>query len=123
MSVASFLLKIIEAGFAAHPASPAPAASVAKGVANTADESVLVAIEHVVMGTATSNDAITLVNAILAGVEFIDPATAPLVTLAIDLEPIAEVLIASGAVSIKPGASGEGQTAASSETHGRYVGR
>ena len=105
MSFASFLLGMIESGMAAHPPAPPPATAVQAAV--TAGPSVLTAIEHVVMGQATADDALKIVNAILEGVAFVDPAAAPLVTLAIDLEPIAEVLIASGAVQPGSGANAD----------------
>lgn len=76
------------------------------------------AILNVVQGKATAADAVTIVNAILEGVAFVDPATAPVITLIIDLEPFAETLIESGAV--QPGRPGEGQV---TPPHGGWQGR
>ena len=77
--------------------------------------SVMSSILNVANGHGSVSDAETIVNAILQGVAFVDPAAAPVVTLVIDLEPIALELIRSGVV--RPGTSGEGQT------QGHYQGR
>jgi hypothetical protein len=61
----------------------------------------LSSILNVANGKASVADAETLVNAILEVVAFADPAAAPIVTVIIDLEPIAIGLIQSGAV--RPG--------------------
>ncbi len=103
----SFIFDLIERGLKAHPSVAADPVATAES-AITAGAPVLAAIENVVAGKATAADAVTIVNAILEGVAFVDPAAAPVVTLVIDLEPIAETLIASGMV--RPGAPGEGQT-------------
>ena len=62
---------------------------------------VMLSILTVASGRGTVADAEVIVNAILQGVAFVDPAAAPVVTLIIDLEPIAVGLIQSGAV--RPG--------------------
>ena len=76
---------------------------------------VMSSILNVANGHGSVADAEAIVNAILQGVAFVDPAAAPVVTLVIDLEPIALGLIRSGVV--RPGTSGEGQT------RGHYQGR
>ena len=90
---------------AAHPSAPS-APAVIESVVH-AGGPVLAAIEHVVRGNASASDAITIVTAILEGVAFVDPAAAPIVTLAIDLAPIAGVLIASGVVKNGSGANAD----------------
>ena len=64
-----------------------------------AGSGVLSSILNVANGKATVGDAEAIANAILESVVFVDPVAAPVVTLIIDLEPIAVALIASGAVS------------------------
>jgi hypothetical protein len=66
---------------------------------------VMASILNVANGHGSVADAETIVNAILQGVAFVDPAAAPVVTLVIDLEPIAVALIQSGAVRPGSGAN------------------
>ena len=63
---------------------------------------VLSSVLNVANGRGTVADAEVIVNAILQEVTFVDPTAAPIITLVIDLEPIAVGLIQSGAV--RPGA-------------------
>ena len=66
---------------------------------------VLSSILNVANGHGSVSDAEVIVNAILQGVAFVDPAAAPVVTLVIDLEPIAVGLIQSGAITPGSGAN------------------
>ena len=96
--------------------------NIVRDVASEAPE-ILTAISDVAHGEATVDNAVAIVRAILQGVAFVDPAAAPIITLVIDLTPIAAELIASGVVRPDPLPIADAQTAASTEVHGRYEGR
>ena len=102
----SWLGNLVSQLIPAAATSPAGPIAIVKDVA-TETPAVLTAILNVAQGKARAQDAITIVNAILEGVAFVDPAAAPIITLAIDLEPIALELIASGAVTPGSGANND----------------
>jgi len=79
------------------------------------------ALRDVVDGTATLDDAEEIGGDLLAALAFADPPTAPVVALA--KFGLSLYLAAAAAGLVRPGAPGEGQTVASEETHGRFIGR